>query len=121
MPTVPLDATKRELKGGQWVVQSYSSGRNIRTRIAYIISTEERRVRLTHFTYYVPGEWQGQRWVPNPAAAKWERASPRYVSNVDQLTIIDPSIAFGAQDPGLQDWIENVLGGDPMAPVPETV
>lgn len=117
-----VDATGRELKPGQWVVQPYSQGRSIGTRISYIVSLEEFRVQLTHFTYVEHHEWDdNNKIVYLPEKNRWTRAVKRFIGGGDNLVIVDDDVAFAAQQEGLAEWIEAVLGGDPLADLPEVV
>lgn len=122
-----IDATGRELKAGQWVVQPYSQGRSIGTRISYIIAVEEgpkghgNRVQLTHFSYNQPGGWVNNQWVYTPEKNHWTRAVKRWVGGGDNLVILDEAVAFAAQPSGLAEWIETVMNGDPLGDIPEVV
>jgi len=115
-----VDTTGRQLKVGQWVVQPYSQGRSIGTRISYIMAVEEHRVQITHFVYVRPGMSDGTKYILLPDQNHWKRAQKRWIAGGNDLVIITDEVAFNAQD-GLEDWIATALGGDPLADPAESV
>lgn len=117
-----VDSTGREIKAGQWVVQPYAQSHSVYTRIAYVIEVPDSRACITHFSYVVPGDWEdgptGRNYVRRPHDATWVRAKQRYIGSTQNLTIIEANVAFGAYEPGLEEYIRDVLGGDPNGNIP---
>lgn len=113
-----LDATKREIQIGQWVVQPYVLGSSLYTRLAYIqdVMLDKGKVRLLKFGFVTPGDWENvpgqtrQEYVLRHHEAAWER-STSLVSNTTSLVIIDAAVALATYD-GLAEWIEDQWGGD---------
>ena len=118
-----VDSTGREIKAGQWVVQPYAQSHSVYTRIAYVIEVPDSRACITHFTLNIPGDWEdgptqsGRIYVRRPHEASWVRAKQRYIGSTQNLTIIEAGVAFQAQE-GLEEYIREVLGGDPNGVMP---
>ena len=112
-----VDSTGREIKAGQWVVQPYAQSHSVYTRIAYVIEVPDSRAYITHFTHTIPGDWVGGQYIRRYDEASWVRAKQRYTGSTSNLTIIDASVAFQAQE-GLEEYIRNELNGDPNGLIP---
>lgn len=129
MTDVPLDVVGNEIKAGDWIVQAFNLGRCAAIKVAYVTETiSNARFRAVHFSSDEGGEWVDDTtqptqygrypriWVPD-GVITWDRSKPYIVTYADRSFVIDKN-----QVPkDVLEYIENELGGDPMAAMPEAV